>query len=167
MCQFASAFFKPSTMEVVVADLRSHGNTQEQLKLTDGTRPDGWREMHYTPTGEVTCRCLDGDTHTEKECGSAIRARWPTFIGFLSWALAQPTIDLGGYLALGGLTSAKGLVLPQSIGGSLALGGLTSAEGLVLPQSIGGYLYLGGLTSLPAGIPKGTHVWLKTGRVPA
>src|SRR5574340_461494 len=53
------------------------------------------------------------------------------------------TLDLD----LDGLTSAEGLVLPQSSGGGLTLGGLTSAEGLVLPQSIGGGLTLDGLTS--------------------
>ena len=31
------------------------------------------------------------------------------------------------------MTSAEGLVLPQSVGGSLNLSGLTSANGLVLP----------------------------------
>ena len=55
--------------------------------------------------------------------------------------------SIGGYLDLDGLTSAEGLVLPQSIGGDLRLDGLTSAEGLVLPQSIGESLDLRGLTS--------------------
>ena len=50
-------------------------------------------------------------------------------------------------LYLYGLTSADGLVLPQSVVGNLFLDNLTSAEGLVLPQSIGGDLYLNGLTS--------------------
>ena len=54
---------------------------------------------------------------------------------------------VGGYLNLGGLTSAKDLVLPKSIGGFLNLCGLTSAKGLVLPKSIGGSLDLCGLTS--------------------
>jgi len=55
--------------------------------------------------------------------------------------------SIGGTLWLNKLTSAKGLVLPQSIGGGLGLYSLTSAEGLVLPQSIGGGLDLDGLTS--------------------
>jgi hypothetical protein len=32
------------------------------------------------------------------------------------------------------------------VGGYLYLGGLTSAEGLTLPETVGGYLYLGGLS---------------------
>ena len=40
----------------------------------------------------------------------------------------------------------------DDINGWLDLGGLTSAEGLVLPQSIGGWLDLGGLTALPEGL---------------
>jgi predicted nucleic acid-binding protein len=38
-------------------------------------------------------------------------------------------------LFLKGLTSAKGLVLPEKINGCLFLNGLTSAEGLVLPDN--------------------------------
>ena len=52
-----------------------------------------------------------------------------------------------GYLNLGGLTSAKGLKLPESVGGDLDFGGLTSTEGLKLPESVGGTLNLRGLTS--------------------
>ena len=52
-----------------------------------------------------------------------------------------------GDLDLWSLTSAEGLVLPQTVGGNLSLGDLTSAEGLTLPQSVGGYLYLHSLTS--------------------
>ena len=48
-------------------------------------------------------------------------------------------------LYLGRLTSAEGLVLPQRVG-SLDLAGLTSAEGLVLPQGVES-LYLISLTS--------------------
>ena len=50
-------------------------------------------------------------------------------------------------LYLYGLTSADGLVLPQSVGDNLYLSKLTGADGLVLPQSVGGELYLGCLTS--------------------
>jgi hypothetical protein len=52
-----------------------------------------------------------------------------------------------GDLDLSSLTSAEGLVLPQSVGGDLDLRKLTSAEGLTLPQSVGRDLYLGALTS--------------------
>jgi hypothetical protein len=48
---------------------------------------------------------------------------------------------------LSGLTSANGLVLPQSVGDDLFLDNLTSAEGLVLPQSVGGYLDIHNLDS--------------------
>ena len=52
-----------------------------------------------------------------------------------------------GSIDLSSLTSAEGLVLPESIGGSIDLSSLTSAEGLVLPESIGGKIYLNSLTS--------------------
>ena len=45
-------------------------------------------------------------------------------------------------LYLYGLTSADGLVLPQSVVGNLFLDNLTSADGLVLPQNVGGNLDL-------------------------
>ena len=50
-------------------------------------------------------------------------------------------------LYLYGLTSADGLVLPQSVGGNLYLSKLTGADGLILPQSVGGNLFLDNLTS--------------------
>ncbi len=52
-----------------------------------------------------------------------------------------------GSLNLDGLTSAEGLVLPETINGSLDLGNLTSAEGLNLPETINGLLDLRNLTS--------------------
>ena len=52
-----------------------------------------------------------------------------------------------GNLFLVNLTSAEGLVLPQSVGGDLNLRSLDSAVGLVLPQSVGGILYLSSLTN--------------------
>jgi hypothetical protein len=55
--------------------------------------------------------------------------------------------SIGRDLYLGGLRSAEGLRLPESVGGNLYLGGLNSAEGLRLPESVGGNLYLGGLNS--------------------
>ena len=56
-------------------------------------------------------------------------------------------LTIGGYLDLGNLTSAEGLVLPSTISGSLYLSSLTSAEGLVMPTTIRGSLYLSSLTS--------------------
>ena len=52
-----------------------------------------------------------------------------------------------GDLDLSALTSAEGLILPQRVEGDLDLRGLTSAEGLILPQSVGKDFYLNGLTS--------------------
>ena len=54
---------------------------------------------------------------------------------------------VGGSLYLENLTSAKGLTLPQNIVGSLYLDSLTSADGLIFPQNFGGSLYLYSLTS--------------------
>ncbi len=72
--------------------------------------------------------------------------------------------SINGNLYLNGLQSAEGLILPQSINGNLNLNGLQSAEGLTLPQSIGGALYLDGLQStegltLPQSI--GGALWLR------
>ena len=55
--------------------------------------------------------------------------------------------SIGGTIDLRSLTSAEGLVLPKSIGGGIDLDSLTSAEGLVLPESIGGGIVLRSLTS--------------------
>ena len=52
-----------------------------------------------------------------------------------------------GCLSLSGLTSAEGLELPNIINGDLDLRGLISAEGLVLPDTINGSLDLDSLTS--------------------
>ena len=55
--------------------------------------------------------------------------------------------SIDGNIVLRSLTSAEGLVLPESIGGSIDLRSLTSAEGLVLPESIGDDIVLSSLTS--------------------
>lgn len=132
MCRFASGLFRPDTLEVAVADLNSHSRTQELLGLpaeSDGSRLNGWREFHYAPAGEIECRVLAGDDHSAQECESALRARWPRFVDFLSWALEQEAVQsIGGYLDLGGLTSAAGLTLPQSIGGGIYLSATCRAE---------------------------------------
>ena len=52
-----------------------------------------------------------------------------------------------GYLDLSHLTSAEGLKLPNTVNGDVYLDRLTSAEGLKLPDTINGNLYLGSLTS--------------------
>ena len=145
MCQFASFLHNPLTGEVAVSDLSSHGNTEKELKLD----PKVWCEGHYLPGGEIRLRLPD-DTRVEKlEYEERFRERFPAFVSFFAWAMKQTGKDKlwPGDLNLNGLTSAKGLTLPQSIGGWLSLDGLTTAEGLTLPQSIGGGLYLDGLTS--------------------
>jgi hypothetical protein len=53
---------------------------------------------------------------------------------------------VGGSLNLCGLTSAKGLKLPDHVGGYINLNGLTSAEGLILPAHVGANVQLYGLT---------------------
>ena len=111
------------------------------LGLRDGPEPDGWREFHYTPGGEIECRVVHGAARTAREAEDYLRAEWPRFVDFLSWALAQGTYKPGD-LNLSGLTSAEGLKLPESVVGGLDLSGLTSAEGLKLPESFGGWLYL-------------------------
>jgi hypothetical protein len=91
MCQFASFKFQPcGNVPVVVADLFSHGETEKTLKLPPDAGADGWHDGHYLPTGEILCRGVDGDTLTPRQCESAIRARWPTFTAFWSWAMRQP-----------------------------------------------------------------------------
>jgi len=161
MCQFASGFFNPKSMVVKVHDLSSHSDTQKVLKLGDGPEPNGWREFHYLPTGEIECRALPVDDKTSAQCAEELRERWPTFVDFFNWSMKQVCEDgkYGGWLDLSSLTSAEGLTLPSSIGGWLDLSSLTSAEGLTLPSSIGGGLYLRSLTSaegltLPEGFDK-------------
>lgn len=72
-----------------------------------------------------------------------------------------------GNLFLDNLTSAEGLVLPQNIGGNLDLRSLDSAVGLVLPQNIGGDLYLYSLASaeglvLPQNVGGNLDLWYLT-----
>jgi len=52
-----------------------------------------------------------------------------------------------GDLDLRDLTTAEGLVFPESVGGSLDLRSLTSAKDLILPKSVGRHLDLRSLTS--------------------
>jgi len=138
MCQFASGFFNPKSMVVKVHDLSSHSDTQKVLKLGDGPEPNGWREFHYLPTGEIECRALPVDDKTSAQCAEELRERWPTFVDFFNWSMKQVCEDgkYGGWLELDlrSLTSAEGLTLPSSIGGWLDLRSLTSAEGLTLPE---------------------------------
>ena len=133
MCQFASGFINPKTFKVRVWDLDSHGETMEHLKLKDGNRPDGWREMHYLPDGDVSCQVLEIDRHSAKECEEAVRKRWPRFVDFFNWALPQTRGytegTYGGWLYLRGC-DLKGVKLPQTVGGSLYLSGCTNTDKL-------------------------------------
>lgn len=62
-------------------------------------------------------------------------------------ALSGNIIFHYGDLELRHLTSAEGLILPQSIGGDLDFHSLKSTKGLILPESISGNLYLNFLES--------------------
>ena len=146
MCKMASFIFGPTeAMPVRTWALTDHSATRDHYRARDDASRGAWREGHYLPSGEVSCRVLDTDSITSAQAEACVRARWPRFADFLTWALAEGWD--GGGLHLGGLTSAEGLTLPQSVGGSLYLGRLTSAKGLTLPKSIGGWLDLSGLTS--------------------
>ena len=115
MCQFASGFLRPTEeLPVRIADLNSHSDTQEKLKLKDGQRADGWREFHWTPKDEIEVRVLEGDSFSAEQCKAGLRARWPGFIEFLNWALKEPSY-VDSELYLNGLTSAKGLKLPEKV----------------------------------------------------
>ena len=162
MCRFASGFIHPRTLEVKVYDLDSHSNTEEHLDLIDGDTPDGWRAMHYLPSGEVECRCLKQDAHSGKEYRASVLSRWPRFVDFFVWAMAQPGVLVPWSLSLNGLTSAKGLVIPKGVK-FLYLNGLTSAKGLVIPKGVE-LLSLNGLTSAKGlVIPKGVKLLLLNG----
>ncbi|KKN03953.1 hypothetical protein LCGC14_1102490 [marine sediment metagenome] len=182
MCEMASFIFQPcGEVPVKVWELDDHTGTLEHHRVQDADKRDCWREGHYSPQGEIVCRVIVGDSLEATECESIIRARWPRFTDFFSWALLKAQIEnldlagltsaeglklpgsIGGWLYLNGLTSAEGLKLPGSIRGGLDLAGLTSAEGLKLPGSIGGWLDLAGLTSaeglkLPGSIGGGLNL---------
>ena len=159
MCQFASGFWRPRDFAVRIADLNSHSDTARLLDLTDGDKPDDWREFHYLPAGELRCRGLDIDTHTAAEGEAALRARWPTIGKFLTWAFEQDSY-VPGDIWLYDLTSAADLPAqwPQRTGG-IHLDSLRSAEGLPAqwPQRTGKIL----LTSLkdPDGLPPWPADW--------
>ena len=145
MCKMASGFINPKTMAVKVAVLDSHHETAEKLGLKDTDRPNDWREMHYTPEGEVECRVLPQDSATAEECQAMVLATWPTFADFFSWAVGQGAGIEGTALYLGSLASADGLTIPEGVK-MLYLGSLTSADGLTIPEGVK-TLDLGSLTS--------------------
>jgi hypothetical protein len=122
MCQYASFFHNPVTKEVKVKVLDSHGETEKALKLD----PKIWREGHYLPGGEIELRLTDDDRVNKDEYMTAFKNRFPTLRSFMLWA-NQFDVTVGS-LNLGGLTSAKDLVLPKDFNGSLYLNGLTTEE---------------------------------------
>ena len=126
MCEFASFFHCITNGEVAVYDLESHGNTEQKLNLNKNI----WREGHYLSTGEFELRYNNEDRIDKVEYKTAFRNKFPTFVIFLNWALKEIVKNgkLDGSLNLRGLTSAKDLVLPQTVGGYLYLNGLTSAD---------------------------------------
>lgn len=98
MCRFASFFHNPLTSEVVVHDLKSHGNTEQALKLNLKI----WREGHYLPNGEIELRLEAGDRVDKVEYCNSFHGRFPTFISFLNWAFEKICKDekYGGSLYL-------------------------------------------------------------------
>jgi len=86
MCQFASLLFHVPSLEFAVSNLLSHSKTFEALNLSE---QQGWREAHYLPFGETECRTIDGDSISSETADGVLREQFPTFPGFLSWALSH------------------------------------------------------------------------------
>ena len=91
-------------MAVQIAHLNSHSNTQDKLHLMDLEAPDGWREGHYLPDGEIAARTLPIDPKTPEQAAEQIKAKWLTFWDFLTWAMGQESY-VPGNLDLSSLTS--------------------------------------------------------------
>jgi hypothetical protein len=173
MCRMASFFHNPITGEILVYDLNSHSETEKHLKLS----PKGpFREGHYLPNGTVECRVVeDEDSVSQETCNKLLKSRFPTFLSFFRWAIANgghvgKDLDLIGLheineeglkipegvteLLLNSLKSAEGLEIPESVTW-LSLNSLESAEGLEIPESVT-TLSLNGLESAEGlKIPKG------------
>ena len=86
MCQFASLLFHVPSLDFAVSNLLSHSKTFEALNLSE---QQGWREAHYLPSGEIGCRTIDGDSISSETAARVLREQFPTFPGFLSWALSH------------------------------------------------------------------------------
>ena len=99
-------------------DITSHGETEKELNLNVKL----WHDGHYLPDGSVECRLPDDKKDISME--AYVKERWPTFVEFYLWALAQHGQDkhYKGWLDLSSLTTIPdGFKLPDSIGGSLYL----------------------------------------------
>ena len=143
MCDLLSGWINIKTEAMECLSLTSHSETQTLAKWSNKDL-EHWREFEWKSDGLVV-RTHKDDEHEPAWYQAIIEARFKTRIAAINWAIERVN-SIGGGLSLDGLTSAEGLVLPQSIGGGLSLSGLTSADGLVLPKSIGRWLYLDGLT---------------------
>ena len=86
MCRFASLLFHVPSLDFAVSNLLSHSKTFEALDLSE---KQGWREAHYLPSGEIGCRTIDGDSVSPETAAVVLREQFPTFPGFLSWALSH------------------------------------------------------------------------------
>ena len=86
MCKFASLLFHVPSLDFSVSNLLSHSKTFEALNLSE---QQGWREAHYLPSGEIGCRTIDGDSVSPEAAAKVLREQFPTFPGFLSWALSH------------------------------------------------------------------------------
>ena len=86
MCKFASLLFHVPSLEFAVSNLLSHSKTFEALNLSE---QQGWREAYYLPSGETECRTIDGDSISAEVAARVLREQFPTFPGFLSWALSH------------------------------------------------------------------------------
>ena len=102
MCKFASLLFHVPSLEFAVSNLLSHSKTFEALNLSE---QQGWREAHYLPSGETECRTIDGDSISAEAAARVLREQFPTFPGFLSWALSHGA-SLEGSEKEGGCTVA-------------------------------------------------------------
>ena len=99
MCRYISFFFNDASdnPDVKVACLYSHGRTEAIL----GLDPKGpYTEGHYLPCGDIECRIETGRS-TRSE--AAVRAKWPTFSDFETWARERvsPYYARNGYDADG------------------------------------------------------------------
>ena len=86
MCKFASLLFHVPSLDLAVSNLLSHSKTFEALNLSE---QQGWREAYYLPSGETECRTIDGDSISAEVAARVLREQFPTFPGFLSWALSH------------------------------------------------------------------------------
>jgi hypothetical protein len=100
MCRYISLFWRESpNLEITVGCLYSHGVTEKWL----GQRYlDTWQEGHYLPDGSVELR--DANHVTGAHAETLLKERFPTFLEFEKWALAESAkyydcdgFDRGGF----------------------------------------------------------------------